>query len=435
MEDDRIQIGIAVPLIEYHGVVELIQINGQCISRQIIRSIVLGEIPVAEGGTAAHSVLRNIFEDERNGGDSRILIGCQIVSFADLHIGQNDITAIRSSSGLGGCLCGGSCDSCRRSGSFCGFCCRCLCGCFRRSLCGSCCGSSCLLCGCCRNRLRISVAVEIGGIQQVCPIVAHLFVAGFVGVHTVMHIGGFIDDAVNVGKRNLCALSLFLGNQRLNGGIVGIDAALNLCGERCRIIGVVHTVCPQPIVALCDVDVRDGGNVQHIILAVHICQNGIHQIFQTISDAVVIVAQNIVGADLEQYHIRIIGFDHVAVAVVAANGFQNALTGFSSGNVLDGIAAVAGIVAVVGNGLSLILEGFRAAALRSHHINVGVSHFFQLVVEILSITAAGPIAVCDRVAQCHDLDIRGYGSGLLCSGDLKSTHNRSQTQNTCCGKR
>ena len=76
MEDDRIQIGIAVPLIEYHGVVELIQINGQCISRQIIRSIVLGEIPVAEGGTAVHSVLRNIFEDERNGGDSRILIGC-----------------------------------------------------------------------------------------------------------------------------------------------------------------------------------------------------------------------------------------------------------------------------------------------------------------------------------------------------------------------
>ena len=96
------------------------------------------------------------------------------------------------------------------------------------------------------------------------------------------------------------------------------------------------------------------------------------------------------------------------------NGFQNAGTVFLGCHFLNGITAVSGVVIVIGNGLSVVSKCVGIASLRAYHINV-ITHLFQVVVHILSISTRSPITVCDGIAQRQNFDCLLIFSSCRCS--------------------
>ena len=233
-----------------------------------------------------------------------------------------------------------------------------------------------------------------------------------------MQVSLIIYNAVDVSELNILAFTLHLENKVIDRSVVSINATSNgfhqlvffsLCAAPSVDAIRTEPVCPR----VC-INVRNGGN-ENGAVRIQVLQNNIDQIFQTVGNTVIVVAQNIICTDLQQDDIRLISGNHILTVIPSPlNGFQNTGTVFLGCHFLNSITAVSSIVIVIGNGLSIISKCVGIASFRAYHINV-VAHLFQVVVHILTISTRSPITVCDGIAQRQNLDCLGIFSSCRCS--------------------
>ncbi len=236
-----------------------------------------------------------------------------------------------------GCSCRGSLSRCRR-------CLCCGCGSLGRSggclCCRSCCSS--LGCGrsyscfCCRSRCGFTRLIQTSflevAIQQTCPVVAHVLITSFVRVYTVIEICLIINNAVDIGKPDGFTFALHLQNQIVNRSVVCINAACYRFHQLLLFfIGATpcaNAISTQPVCTQNGINIRNGGDKDNAVF-IHIFQNDVDQIFQTVGNAIVVITQDIICTNLQQDDVRFIRSNHVlAVVVSTLNGFQNARTVF-----------------------------------------------------------------------------------------------------------
>ena len=227
-----------------------------------------------------------------------------------------------------------------------------------------------------------------------------------------------IYNTIDVSKLNIFAFALHLENKVINRSIVGINAASNSFHQLVffflRAAPSVDAIRTKPVCTGVCINVWNSGN-ENGAVGIQILQNNIDQIFQTVSNTIIVVTQNIICADLQQDNIRLISSNHILTVIPSRlNGFQNTGTVFFGCHFLNGITAVSGVVIVIGNGLSVVSKCVGIASLRAHHIDV-IAHLFQVVVHILSISTGSPITVCDGIAQRQNFDCLGISSSRRCS--------------------
>ena len=177
---------------------------------------------------------------------------------------------------------------------------------------------------------------------------------------------------------------------------------------RIRVIGNAGgLICPEPVIPDRNVDIRHRCHEKHI-LVVHAVQQFVHHGFQAVCDAVIVIVQKIVGADLQQNDIRIICLHHISgdISVGIGRVKHRFVQSLSAGIRLDCISAVSGVCRVIFKRYAVcggVGDRICPVVVRSDHIKVRKALLLELVTEIFAVAVVSvDIAMCDGIAHRQD---------------------------------
>ena len=241
----------------------------------------------------------------------------------------------------------------------------------------------------CLSRIRLPAVFEVR-VELFRPVCSHFFVASRIWMHAVRQILRGVDDAVNVSVNHM--LILVILRDLLDQFIIQSDILVCIRG----------TSAPHHVAEVGNRRQEDRAACGHLFPQI------IEQLMKALLGTVQMAVVDIIGADLEQDDIRRIFRDIIA----ALHRFQNAveLSHPPAGQICDRIAAVTGMVVIVGDLLTLVGECGAVLAFRADKINVVVALVYQHPPEEFPVTAFVLHTVGDGITERHDFD----GTAVRC---------------------